>query len=253
MVRVNRAAIPAALLESELFGREKGAYTGALSKQIGRFELANGSTIFLDEIGELSHEVQVKLLRVLQEREIERLGSPKPILVDVRVIAATNHDLEKDVREGRFRQDLFYRLNVFPISLPPLRERKDDIPLLAWNFVDEFSASFGKAIGNIPGKVMDALTNYSWPGNVRELRNIIERGMIVSDGPELRLDASGFTDAISHGEASLQEMERRYILKVLEITAWRIRGENGAAGILQMKPTTLEGRMRKLGIKRQEK
>ena len=243
MVRVNCAAIPAPLLESELFGREKGAYTGALSKQIGRFELANESTIFLDEVGEFPPDVQVKLLRVLQEREFERLGSPKPVQVDVRVIAATNHDLEKDVREGRFRQDLFYRLNVFPISIPPLRRRKEDIPLLVWNFVDEFSASFGKSIGNIPNELMNALSNYSWPGNIRELRNIIERGMIVSDGPELRLNVSGFTDDNSHAELALEVIERNHILKVLEMSGWRIRGRNGAAGLLQMKPTTLEGRM----------
>ena len=185
MVRVNCAAIPAALIESELFGREKGAYTGALARQIGRFEVADDSTIFLDEVGELPADVQVKLLRVLQEKQIERLGSSRPIDIDVRVIAATNRDLERAVADGTFREDLYYRLNVFPITVPPLRERAEDIPMLAWSFVDEFSKALGKRIESIPKEQMLALQRYAWPGNIRELRNVIERAVIVSTGPRL--------------------------------------------------------------------
>ena len=183
MVRVNCASIPSALIESELFGRERGAYTGALARQIGRFELADRSTIFLDEIGELPAEVQVKLLRVLEERQIERLGSPKPIYVDVRIIAATHRNLEQKIADGSFREDLFYRLNVFPVRVPPLRERIDDIPLLVWHFVDEFSKAFHKTIDVIPRENMAALQRYSWPGNIREMRNLVERAMILATGP----------------------------------------------------------------------
>ena len=187
MVRVNCAAIPATLIESELFGRERGAFTGALARQVGRFELANRSTIFLDEIGDLSADVQVKLLRVLEERQIERLGSPTAIHVDVRIVAATHRDLEQLIAAGTFRDDLYYRLNVFPIHVPPLRERAEDIPLLVWRFVDEFSRSFGKRIDAIARDNMAALQQYAWPGNIRELRNVVERAMIVASGPDSRL------------------------------------------------------------------
>ena len=250
MVTVNCAAIPATLMESELFGREKGAYTGALTRQAGRFELAAGSTIFLDEISELPPDVQVKLLRVLQEKEVERLGSQKPLKVDIRVIAATNRDLEKLVREGRFRQDLYYRLNVFPIKVPPLRERREDIPLLVWAFVQEFAGQFGKHIEAIGQATMDQLQRHPWPGNVRELRNVIERAMIVSSGPRLKVErADTETSAAQQGQA-MEDVEREHLMRVLEQTSWRIRGKNGAAAILDLKPTTLEFRMAKLGLRR---
>ena len=187
MVRVNCAAIPPTLIESELFGREKGAFTGALARQIGRFEMADHSTIFLDEIGDLPLDVQVKLLRVLEERTIERLGSPQPIRVDVRIIAATHRDLERRIGEGAFREDLYYRLNVFPIPVPPLRERGEDIPLLVWRFVEEFSKGFGRRIDSIDKQTFAALAQYSWPGNIRELRNVIERAVMLADGPVIEL------------------------------------------------------------------
>ena len=251
MARVNCAAIPAALIESELFGREKGAYTGALARQIGRFEMANGSTIFLDEISELPPESQAKLLRVLQERTIERLGSPKPVKVDVRVIAATNRDLARAVAEGRFREDLFYRLNVFPITAPPLRERREDIPLLVWAFVEEFSKAMGKPIQSVAKASLRALQQYHWPGNVRELRNAIERAMILASGPTLRIDLPGVVSVpVSQGLATLAEVEREHIQRVLESTHWRVRGAGGAAEILGLPPTTLESRMAKLGLRR---
>jgi PAS domain S-box-containing protein len=251
MVRVNCAAIPAALIESELFGREKGAYTGALARQIGRFEMADGSTIFLDEISELPLESQAKLLRVLQEREVERLGSPKRIKVDVRVIAATNRDLAGAVAAGRFREDLYYRLNVFPITAPPLRERREDVPLLVWAFVKEFSKAMGKPIEAVAKASLRALQAYDWPGNVRELRNTIERAMILASGPTLRIDPPGVVSApVSRGLATLAEIEREYIQRVLESTHWRIRGAGGAAEILGLPPTTLESRMAKLGLRR---
>ena len=250
MVRVNCSAIPTSLIESELFGREKGAYTGALSKQIGRFELANGSTLFLDEIGDLPPDVQVKLLRVLQEKQIERLGSPKSIPVDVRIIAATNHDLEKAVREGRFREDLYYRLNVFPITVPPLRERREDIPALVSAFVGEFGTAFGKNIESVARESMDALQRYHWPGNVRELRNVIERAMIVAKGPKLWIEPPGKAAAALTPRLTMKEVDREHIHRVLEMTGWRVRGKNGAAEMLGVKPTTLESRMAKLGIHR---
>jgi formate hydrogenlyase transcriptional activator len=251
MVRVNCAAIPAALIESELFGREKGAYTGALARQIGRFEIADGSTILLDEISELPPESQAKLLRVLQEKELERLGSPKPIKVDVRVIAATNRDLAKAVAEGRFREDLYYRLNVFPITVPPLRERREDIPLLVWAFVEEFSKTMGKSIKAITKSSLEGLQHYDWPGNVRELRNIVERAMITASGPTLKIDLPGTTATpVAQGLATLAEAERDHIRRVLESTGGRIRGVGGAAEILGLKPTTLESRMAKLGMRR---
>jgi formate hydrogenlyase transcriptional activator len=250
MVRVNCGAIPSALVESEMFGREKGAYTGALTRQIGRFELADGSTIFLDEITELPLEMQVKLLRVLQEKEIERLGNPKPIKVNVRIIAATNQSLEKAVREGKFREDLYYRLNVFPIQVPPLRERREDIPMLVWSFVDMLSAEFGKKVEHVSRKSMDALVEYSWPGNVRELRNTIERAMILqpNGSPKLYIDLPKTERADAVEAITLKEIEIQHIRKILESTAWKIRGKKGAAEILGMKPTTLETRMAKLGI-----
>jgi formate hydrogenlyase transcriptional activator len=253
MVRVNCSAIPTSLIENELFGREKGAYTGALSKQIGRFELANGSTLFLDEIGDLPSDVQVKLLRALEERQIERLGSPKAIPVDVRIITATHHDLEKAVREGKFREDLYYRLNVFPITIPPLRERPEDIPPLVSAFVGEFSTALGKNIESVARESMDALQRYHWPGNVRELRNIIERAMIVAKGPQLWIDPPGKAMATSMPRLNMKEVDREHIHRVLETTGWRIRGKNGAAEVLGVKPTTLETRMAKLGIHRPTK
>jgi transcriptional regulator with GAF, ATPase, and Fis domain len=254
MIRVNCGAIPSALVESEMFGREKGAYTGALSRQIGRFELAHESTIFLDEITELPLETQVKLLRVLQEKEIQRLGNPKPIHVNVRIIAATNQDPEKVVREGRFREDLYYRLNVFPIEIPPLRERREDIPILVWSFVDYFSAEFGKKVESISKQSMDALLEYSWPGNVREVRNTIERSMIMLNSNQLIIELpKGKASTPSYENRTLKEAEIQHIRRVLASVAWRIRGKNGAAELLGMKPTTLETRMAKLGIVRPDR
>jgi formate hydrogenlyase transcriptional activator len=250
MVRVNCAAIPGALIESELFGREKGAYTGALTRQIGRFEVADGSTIFLDEIGELQDDVQVKLLRVLQEKQIERLGSPRPIDIDVRVIAATNRDLERAVAEGTFREDLYYRLNVFPIMVPPLRERVEDIPTLAWSFADEFSRALGKRIESIPKDQLLTLQRYAWPGNIRELRNVIERAVIVSTGPRLIIEPPRSRHTGTKRSLLLRDVERDHIQAVLERTRWRVRGEGGAAELLGLKPSTLEGRMAKLQLRR---
>ncbi len=251
MVRVNCAAIPATLMESELFGREKGAYTDAYARQVGRFELADHSTIFLDEIGELTPEVQVKLLRVLEERQIERLGSPKSIRVDTRVVAATHRNLEQRIAEGTFREDLFYRLNVFPIRVPPLRERTEDIPLLIWRFVSEFGKAFGKRIDTITRENLAALQRYAWPGNIRELRNIVERAMIVATGPRLTIPVPTSSASVSgrHSE-KLTDVERLHIQSVLETTRWRVRGAGGAADRLGLPPTTLETRMAKLGLTR---
>ena len=252
MVRVNCSAIPSALIESELFGREKGAYTGALSRQAGRFEVADKSTLFLDEIGDLPLEMQVKLLRVLQERQIERLGSPTPINVDVRIVAATNRDLEKGIAQGTFREDLYYRLNVFPIRVPPLRERPDDIPTLVWSFVDEFSKAFGKPIESVSKESMLALQRYPWPGNVRELRNVVERAVIVTPGPRLTLDPPKPSETVgcAHSSSALVDIERDHIVAVLDRVKWRVRGAGGASELLGLKPSTLESRMTKLGIKR---
>jgi transcriptional regulator with GAF, ATPase, and Fis domain len=252
MIKVNCATLPAALVESELFGHEKGAYTGAVASQIGRFEAANGGTIFLDEIGELPLEQQAKLLRVLQEGQFERLGSPRPVDVDVRVIAATNRNLAQAVKEGRFREDLYYRLNVFPISVPPLRERREDIPLLVWGMVDEFCKIFGKTIDRISKKNMEALEHYSWPGNIRELRNMVERSMILCNGPVLVIDVPESFSAEISQSMSLEDVERRHIMSVMERTGWRVRGRNGAAEILDLKPTTLDSMMKKLGIVRKK-
>jgi PAS domain S-box-containing protein len=250
MVRVNCAAIPAALIESELFGRERGAYTGALSKQLGRFELAEGSTLFLDEIGELPLESQVKLLRVIQDRVLERLGSPRPVNVDVRLIAATNRNLERAVSERQFREDLYYRLNVFPIHVPPLRERVEDIPALVWAFVDEFAKASGKTIESIAKDSIADLQRYRWPGNVRELRNLIERSVILSRGPHLTIEVPPITSRPEAANDRLADMEAGHIRSVLERARWRIRGHGGAAQLLGMKPTTLDSRMAKLGIQR---
>ena len=249
MIRVNCSAIPASLIESELFGREKGAYTGALSKQIGRFELAHGSTLFLDEIGELPSEMQVKLLRVLESHTIERLGNPKPISVDVRIIAATNRSLSDALHSGRLRQDLYYRLNVFPISLPPLRERREDIPLFVDAFVDEIAGTMGKRIEEIESASMQSLVAYGWPGNVRELRNLVERAMILATGPTLCIYPEIEMNEATSG-STIVSAERTRILQILQDTGWRIRGAHGAAARLGLKPTTLESRIKKLGIAR---
>jgi transcriptional regulator with GAF, ATPase, and Fis domain len=248
MVNVNCAALPCALVESELFGREKGAFTGALTRQIGRFEVADGSTIFLDEISELSLEVQAKLLRVLQEGQFERLGSPNTIKVNVRVIAATNRDLAEDLRAGRFRKDLYYRLNVFPIRVPPLRERAEDIPMLVWAFLKEFSSRMGKKITQVPRQTMEALQSHPWPGNVRELRNVIEHGAIVTSGDTLRVPMLLDADSGVQPAPTLADSERAHILKALEKTGWRIKGPRGAATLLGINPSTLYSRLQKLGI-----
>jgi len=251
MIKVNCAALPASLIESELFGREKGAFTGALARQPGRFEIADGSTIFLDEVGELPLELQSKLLRVLQEGEFERLGGTKTIRVDARVIAATNRPLAQAVKEGKFREDLFYRLDVFPIEVPPLRERREDIPMLTWTFVKEFSNSMGKPIDEIADESMSALLEYHWPGNIRELRNVIERAMILCHGPRLCIKLGHTTlrpIAVKAAAGSLDEAERAIILQAVEQCNWRIRGSNGAAALLDVKPTTLESRIKKLGL-----
>jgi transcriptional regulator with GAF, ATPase, and Fis domain len=248
MVLVNCAALPSALVESELFGRERGAYTGALTSQVGRFEIANGSTIFLDEVGELSVEVQAKLLRVLQEGEFQRLCSPKTHKVDVRVIAATNRDLAEEVRKGKFREDLYYRLRVFPIQIPTLLERIDDIPLLAFAFMQEFSTRMGKRITKIPRKAMDVLEQHSWPGNIRELRNVIEHSVILTRGDTLNLTILGESPTREAQPVTLAEAERQHILKTLERTSWRIKGPHGAAVQLDVQPSTLYSRMQKLGI-----
>ena len=250
MVRVNCAAIPATLIESELFGREKGAYTGALSRQIGRFELANGSTIFLDEIGDLPSEVQVKLLRVLETRQVDRLGSSKATTIDTRIIAATHRDLEKRIEADKFREDLYYRLNVFPIRVPPLRERAEDIPLLVWRFVEEFGTAFGKRVESISKENMEALRRYPWPGNIRELRNLVERAMIAANGPRLTIALPQSSSPISRPSVKLADVEKEHIRTVLDSTRWRIRGTGGASEQLGLKATTLETRMAKLGLQR---
>jgi len=256
LVKVNCAALPMNLIESELFGHERGSFTGAASRRIGRFELADGGCIFLDEIGELSLDLQGKLLRVLQEGELERLGSSLTIKVDVRVIAATNRDLEAQMQMGRFREDLFYRLNIFPITIPPLRERREDIPLLAQFFMQEIAKRMGKSIEYISQNVLNQLQEYPWPGNIRELKNVIERAVINSSGPKLRLADDLFRSPmpIAGGAVgqlmSLQDVEKEYILQVLEQTSQRIDGPKGAAAILKINPSTLRSRMRKLGIKK---
>ena len=248
MVTVNCAALPLALVESELFGRERGAYTGALTRQAGRFELAHQSTIFLDEIGELSLDVQAKLLRVLEVGEFERLGSTSTIKVSVRLVAATNRDLAEEVRKRRFREDLFYRLNVFPIAIPPLRARSEDIPELVWTFVQHFNKRMGKKLSRVPRKTMEALRQYHWPGNVRQLRNLIEHSVIVSTGDTLRLTLPDDPFLAATRPATLADHERDHILRTLEATGWRIKGPQGAAEKLGLKPSTLYTRMKKLKI-----
>ena len=248
MVTVNCAALPAALVESELFGREKGAFTGALSRQMGRFELADGSTLLLDEIAEMPLETQAKLLRVLQEGQIERLGSTKSIKVDVRILAASNRNLAEEVENGRFRRDLFYRLNVFPINVPPLRQRVEDIPQLTWKFVYEFGQRMGRKISRIASSDLDALMAYSWPGNIRELRNAIEHALIVSKGEAL--DLSQFVPSLQRKSSlvTLKDLEYQHILETLKTTHGRIKGKGGAAELLGLNSSTLYSRMRKLNI-----
>jgi PAS domain S-box-containing protein len=254
-VTVNCSALPANLIESELFGREKGAFTGSSERQIGRFEVADKGTLFLDEIGEMPMELQSKLLRVIQDGEFERLGGSKTIKVNVRIIASTNRDLEEAIRNNTFREDLFYRLNVFPITIPPLRQRKEDIPLLVDYFVAKFNKKIGKKIETVPKETLDMLRAYRWPGNVRELESIIERAVITSQGTSLqvldRLETYRTTGEHEAQDAKgLLELERDRILQVLQQTNWRIEGKNGAAAVLGLNPSTLRGRMRKEGIRR---
>ncbi len=251
LIKVNCAALPSSLIESELFGYEKGAFTGAEKSQMGRFELADKGTIFLDEIGELPLELQVKILRIIQDGEFERLGSPVTRTVDIRIITATNRILKKEIKEGRFREDLYFRLNVYPIQVAPLREKKDDIPLLVNYFVKKLSKRVGKEIEKIPQRTMNILMNYSWPGNIRELENVIERAMITSKGKTLRLpDKLPEPEFVNENlsRVSLQEMERNYIVEVLEETYWKVNGKDGAARILDMHPETLRSKMKKLNI-----
>jgi len=251
LVKVNCASLPANLIESELFGHEKGAFTGAIAKKIGRFELADKGSIFLDEIGELPLELQSKLLRVLQEGEFERLGNPRTTRVDVRIIAATNRDLEKEVEKGTFRSDLYYRLNVFPINVPPLRERKEDITLLASFFAQKYGKKIGKSIKTIPKRTADKLVTYDWPGNIRELENIIERAVIISQNGKLEVGNWFNVNGARKPKKTptLAESEKALINEVLKITKGQISGEKGAAKILDIKPTTLRSRMEKLGIR----
>jgi PAS domain S-box-containing protein len=277
LIKLNCAALPSGLVESELFGHEKGAFSGAISRRVGRFELARGGTIFLDEIGEVPIEVQVKLLRVLQEREFERVGGSEPIKVDVRVIAATNRDLVKLIREGKFREDLYYRLNVFPIALPPLRDREGDVPLLVHHLVPRFAARVGVRIESVGKATLERLNRYSWPGNIRELENVLERAVILSNGPILEIDPEVFASApadrppdanpptspgpeneglAAAGERqptpleSLEDSTRNHILAALAQSGWIIDGPHGAAKLLALHPNTLRSRMKKLGITR---
>jgi transcriptional regulator with GAF, ATPase, and Fis domain len=253
-VAVDCGSLPATLMESELFGREKGAFTDARSTEVGRFELADGGTIFLDEVGELPAETQVKLLRVLQLGEFERLGSPRTRRVDVRVIAATNRDLVEDVRTGRFRRDLYYRLNVFPVRMPALRERREDIPVLAEHLFTRLLEKYGRTAGAIPKHVVDSLMAHDWPGNVRELENVLERAIIAMTGPTLQLveplvpemggEPSGAATTL------MVDVERAHILRMLHASGWRIEGSRGAAAALGLKASTLRSRMRKLGVRR---
>jgi transcriptional regulator with GAF, ATPase, and Fis domain len=275
LVKVNCSTLPGELIESELFGHERGAFTGANTRQVGRFEVADRGTIFLDEIGELPLRLQAKLLRVLQEGEFERLGSATTIKVDVRVIAATNRNLTEAMQQGRFRSDLYYRLNVYPIHIPPLRERKEDIGVLAMRFLTESNRRLGRWYRDIPPNVREALMRYDWPGNIRELENVIERAAVISAGDILQLpegwDREGisakpsfapspngavepdFTSANSEAEATLKAIERAHILEVLRQTRWRVEGSKGAAVILGLHPNTLRSRMHKLGLQKPSK
>ena len=260
LITVDCTTLPAALVESELFGRERGAFTGSDARQIGRFELADGGTIFLDEIGEMPLELQSKLLRVIQDGEFERLGGPRTMKTDVRIIAATNRNLGEEVRTGKFREDLFYRLNVFPITLPPLRQRKEDIPLLVNHFVAKFNSKIGKKIETVSKETLNILQEYHWPGNVRELESVIERAVIISQGSALQV-LDRFDTFRKTGEMegqveeqdvkALFELEHDHVLQVLQKTGWRIEGKNGAAVLLGLNPSTLRARMRKYGIFRQ--
>ena len=257
LVKVNCATLPSNLIENELFGHEKGAFTGSGFRQLGRFEVADGATLFLDEIGELPLELQAKLLRVIQDGEFERLGSSHTIKVDARIIAATNRNLEEEVKKGRFREDLWYRLNVFPITMPPLRDRIVDVPLLVAFYVEKIAKRLGKDTPIVPKLMMDAFSNYHWPGNVRELENILERAVIISSGPKLRM-VDDFNRPLAYlskaqktvGAKTLEQVEHDYIVRVLEQTNWKISGENSAAQILGLNRSTLRARMRKLNIKK---
>ena len=256
MITVNCTALPGNLIESELFGRERGAFTGADARQMGRFELADGGTIFLDEIGEMPLELQCKLLRVIQDGEFERLGSPRTIKVNVRIIAASNRNLEEEIINGRFREDLFYRLNVFPITVPPLRQRQDDIPLLVNHFVTKFNKKIGKKIDSVSKETLNTLQEYHWPGNVRELESVVERAIITSQGSALQIldrftTAKKTAEPSGHDVRALIDLEQDHILQVLLKTGWRIEGSNGAALLLGLNPSTLRARMRKYGIRRQ--
>ncbi len=255
LVKMNCAALPSNLIESELFGHEKGAFTGAHSRRLGRFEVANGATIFLDEIGELPLELQPKLLRVIQDGEFERLGSSNTIKVDVRIIAATNRNLEVETTKGRFRNDLWYRLNVFPITMPPLRDHLNDIPLLVDYYVKKISKRLGKTIEIVPVSVMNALQNYHWPGNVRELENVLERAVINSSGPKLRLvdELNKPSNILGSSQKTLEAVERDHITQTLEQTHWKVSGSNSASEILGLDRSTLRARMRKLGIENRKK
>lgn len=248
MVKVNCATLPANLLESELFGHEKGAFTGAIVKKIGRFEIADGSTLFFDEIGELPLDLQAKLLRVLDDGEFERLGSTKSQKVNVRIVAATNRNLSQMVQEKKFRSDLFYRLNVYPITIPPLRERLEDIPEMVWAFVKELSKTMGRNINSIPQNDFEAVVRYPWPGNIRELKNIIENAMISNQSEVLRLYPPEISLPEKPKKMALTQIQRRHILSVLKKTNWRIKGDGGASQVLDLKPSTLYSKMKKLGI-----
>jgi chemotaxis protein methyltransferase CheR len=252
LVKVNCATLPSNLIESELFGHEKGAFTGAHSRHLGRFEVADGATLFLDEIGELPLELQPKLLRVIQDGEFERLGSSHTIKVDARIIVATNRNLEEEVAKGRFRKDLWYRLNVFPITIPPLRDRMEDIPFLVDFYIKKISKRLGKSIETIPASVMHDLQNYQWPGNIRELENVLERAVINSSGPKLRLMdelTKPHNNNFATNSKTMEAVEREHIVRVLEHTHWKVSGKNGAAEILGLNRSTLRARMRKLGIR----
>ena len=248
MIKVNCATLPANLLESELFGHEKGAFTGALSRKIGRFEIATGSTLFLDEIGELPLDLQAKLLRVLDDGEFERLGNACSIKVDVRIVTATNRDLAKMVKEGTFRSDLYYRLNVYPVHVPPLRDRAEDIPDIMWSFIKEFCKTMGRDVTHIPKKNLDAMMHYTWPGNIRELKNVVENAMISNKGNTLNILPPESPASTGQGDLSFEGAERATIISVLKKTGGRIKGVGGAADVLMLKPSTLYSKMKKLGI-----
>jgi chemotaxis protein methyltransferase CheR len=252
LVKVNCAALPANLIESELFGHEKGAFTGSHTRHLGRFEVADGGTLFLDEIGELPLELQAKLLRVVQDGEFERVGGSRTIKVDTRIIAATNRNLEEEVRKGNFREDLWYRLNVFPITMPPLRDRRDDIPLLVTFYIRKIAKRLGKVIEILPENVMYQLQNYHWPGNIRELENVLERAVINSSGPKLHLvdELKKTSQGVNTSPKTLEAVEREHIIQILEQVQWKVSGKDSAAEILNLDRSTLRARMRKLNIRK---